>query len=78
MENTFGKKPVDAPDKTTKRAFPEARPNEQTEPVDSFPKVADEGRLQQSITVGRKPETIRVSPGEVESLRPSASEMKNG
>ncbi len=78
MEDTFGKKPIDAPKKDTSRKLPAARPNEQTEPTSNFAKVSEDGRLKQSISVGRKPETYEAKPHEVEGLRPSAEEMKNG
>lgn len=79
MEDTFGKKPIDAPKKDTRRTLPATRPNEQTEAVDTgFAKVSDEGRLKQDISVGRKPEVYSVKPDDVESLRPTAEELKNG
>lgn len=79
MEDTFGKTPLTAPSKDTKRTLPPGRFAEQTEPIDDdFAEVQDDDRLQQSISVGKKGESYSVAPDKIESLRPSAKDMKNG
>jgi hypothetical protein len=82
MDDTFGL-PAQQTPKAGKRTLPPARSATQTNPVNGvndnqFAAVQEEGRLQQSISIGRKPETYMCEPDEIESLRPSEEEMKNG
>ncbi len=82
MDDTFGLPAQKSPKAGTK-TLPPARFATQTNPVNGvsdnqFAQVQEENRLQQSISVGRKPETYMCEPDEIEDLRPSADEMKNG
>ena len=79
MKNTLGK---DVPGKSsdgTSKVLPANRASEQVEPVvTGFADVSNDNRLKTVVSVGKKPETYEVAPSEVESLRPSPAEMKNG
>jgi hypothetical protein len=78
MDDTFGK-PAQTERKAGTKTLPAGRFAEQTEPQDrGFEAVQDEGRLEQSISIGKKPEVYTVAPGEIESLRPSEEEIRNG
>ncbi len=62
--------------KEGRKALPSSRALTQTVPGND--EVKDSGRLMQEISIGKKPEVYMVKPQEVESLRPSPEEMKNG
>ena len=53
-----------------------AKPN--TGLAESTKALGDNGRLQMSFSVGKKGTSTRARPHEVESLRPTKAEMKNG
>ena len=79
MKNTFEKEVPKTPGDGAKKSFPASRALEQVEPVvTGVGDYQDAGRLQTKVAVGKKPMTKMAAPHEIEGLRPSEGEMKNG